>query len=221
MAVTDWINLPTKRNGGIVQPEHVIEIQDAVNVIEGAITGGSDDVDLLSASTKFIYASTAKQVGITWSTQGLTLYGQRQPTSAVSGTTLAPTFAQSGYQFHLARAAGTAITLPDLLNASNNDPYFYDFFFRVSVSGGSTTITCGGSDLFYGNLFAIDTDSSNALVADGPNQSSHHIATFNGSTQGGLIGTHLRATSVIGGAVQGWLLEGYNRHSGNFATIFS
>lgn len=218
---TDWINLPTKRNGGKVQPEHVIEIQTAVGVVQDAVGGGSGAVDLTSASSKFIYASTAKDIGVFMNSEGVLITGQRTATFAAAGTTLAPTFAQSGMQFHLARAAGTAVTLPDLLNASSNNPYWYDFFFRASVSGGTSSIACGGSDLFYGGIVAQDTDSSNALVGDSPNQTSHKTMSFNGTTQGGLIGTHIRVTSVIGGAVQGWLVEGMNRHSGNFLTIFS
>lgn len=133
--------------------------------------------------------------------------------TAVTAATLAPAVADSGTLYALNRAAGIAVSLP-----SPAAGMWYEFFFLASVTSNTTTFTALTGDLLYGGVVAVDTDSSDAVVHDDPDMTDDLIATFNGSTQGGLVGTRLKFTAINNVA---WLVEGVNRHSGNFATIFS
>lgn len=147
---------------------------------------------------------------------GGTILGDRVVTNATAAT-LVPTAAQSGTVFTLNRAAGIAITLPGLTGTAPVGTN-YEFIFATSASGGDTTITAASGDLLFGGVTAVDTDSSNAVVFDDPDGTDDLIMTFNGGTQGGLVGTIIRVVALT---ATSWHVSGFNRHSSNFATIFS
>lgn len=124
---------------------------------------------------------------------------------------------ESGALFLFNKADGIAVTLPAIAPGLT-----YEFFFQTAAAGGSTTITAASGDLLLGTLLMNDTDSSNAVTGARPDGSDDLIMTFNGGTQGGLIGTHIKIEAVGKFGIDGrWVVSGISHHSSNVATPFS
>lgn len=140
----------------------------------------------------------------------------KAPVETVTASSLAVTLADAGKIYLLNRAAGIAVTLPALAAADVGT--FVEFIFVASVTSNTTTITAQTGDLLTGLVVGCDTDTSNAVFLDDPDGSDDLIATFNGGTQGGLVGTRLRFMATT---ETQWNVTGFNRQSGAVATIFS
>ena len=137
---------------------------------------------------------------------------------AATAATQALTKADSGSLVILDRAAGVAVTLPVLSDATTNG-VFFDFIVLTSASGGNYTITSGeAADLYIGGVVNIDTDTGNAVAYFSPDVSDDRVITFNGTTTGGLLGTSCRVTAL---SASRWNVEGIAKGNGTVATPFS
>lgn len=123
-----------------------------------------------------------------------------------------------GTLFLCNKAASLAITLPSLENIDVGTNF--TFYYQTSVAGGSSTITAQSGDLLLACSIVTnwDTDSSNVAAFYSPNGSSHLVTTFNGSTQGGLLGTWVTYTAITS---VGWLVKGETYATSTVATPFS
>jgi len=128
-------------------------------------------------------------------------------------------------------AANVVITLPTI-NAStdpsssgpgtdpntlNNEGVMYTIWVPTTISTSSLKIGTDGTDKFYGTLFGIDTDSSNALVAYTP-ASTNDFINLNGSTTGGVAGTWIQITAL---AALKYAVSGNVLGTGTVATPFA
>lgn len=111
----------------------------------------------------------------------------------------------------LDRAAGIVVTLP-----TAQPGVTFDFVATTSVTSNNyKVITGAATELLIGEVISDDTDSSDAVAIFPANGSTHIAVTMNGTTTGGLIGTHLRFTCL---SATKWLVEGVNKGSGTVAT---
>lgn len=118
---------------------------------------------------------------------------------------------QSGALILLDTAAGSIATLPTPAVG-----LYFDFAVSVSVTSNShiiTTATTASEFLSGGLQMMIDTTA----VSEGQflNGTSHITLTHNGSTTGGLIGTHYRFTAI---STTVWDVTGLCAGSGTLAT---
>ncbi len=135
----------------------------------------------------------------------------------LTGATKTVDASESGCLFLFNKADGIAVTLPAIAPGLK-----FRFLFQTAASGGSTTITAATGDLLIGGLFMVDTDSSNAVTHVAPDVSDDLIMTFNGGTQGGLVGTYVEIEAIGKFGIDGrWLVTGLSRHTSNVATPFS
>jgi hypothetical protein len=188
-----------------------------LNTLENASIGGTLAVTgatTLSSTLAVTGASTFTGVA-TFTAAPVFSAGVAQTVTNQTAATLAPAATASGTLYTLNKADGVAVTLPALAGASG---VAFEFVFVTAAAGGNTTITAATGDLLIGGVTAVDTDTSNAVVFDDPDGTDDLIMTFNGTDQGGLAGTYVK---VVGISATRWLVTGQNRHSGNFATIFS
>jgi hypothetical protein len=114
------------------------------------------------------------------------------------------------------RAAGITFTLPAAEGTGN----IYRFFTAVTVTSNDNIIqVANATDEFLGNLFQIDTDTSDAVAAypclDGD---GFDTITLNGSTKGGIMGDLITIIDVASGK---FALEGTVLCSGTPATPLS
>lgn len=137
-------------------------------------------------------------------------------TEIISATeeTLALTNEDSGKTIVLARAAGIAITLPAFPEIGVN----FKFVVKTGATTGSYIITASELTdnyiLFKGGVSLVDSDSGDTHtypIGDGNDNSIE----LNGTTQGGLIGSWLKAEYLAEGC---WFLSGAVRGSGTVAT---
>lgn len=140
----------------------------------------------------------------------------RRPVETVTAATRALTARDSGSLFLLNRAAGQAITLPAITGAEQG--LEFEFYVLGSITSNTTTITAQSGDLLRGHVESIDTDTSNAHAYYAPDGTDDLIMTLNGSTQGGLVRTHVRFRATDAGQ---WLVTGQVMASGTPATPFS
>jgi hypothetical protein len=144
-------------------------------------------------------------VGTVWS------YGPSIETAAVTvggGSGVPKTYITNS-------ATGFALTLP----AATGTGHAYRFVIGVTVTSGSMTIACAGTDEFAGVIYQVDTDTTDtvaaypALAAD-----NFDVITLNGSTTGGLAGDWFEVVDVASGV---WALMGYSNGTGTVATPLS
>jgi len=122
---------------------------------------------------------------------------------------------ESGSTIALDRAAGIVLTLP----AACTTGTWYEFVVNTSVTSNSyKVITGAGTELLIGEVISIDTDTSNAVAAFTGNGSTHIAVTMNGTTTGGLKGTHFIAKKT---SSTQWVIKGSNQGSGTVATPFA
>lgn len=131
-----------------------------------------------------------------------------------SGATVTLTQAQSGSTIIMDRAAGIIFTLPAPVVGTT-------FAFEVLVSVTSNNykiITNAGTVFLLGSLMNIDTDSSNAVAAWTADGSTIVAITMNGTTTGGLKGTHIEVKCI---SATEWMVTGIDQGSGTVATPFA
>lgn len=170
---------------------NVLQKSDVPSIKE-AILEGASDADMV------LNTLVAKQNVITANTATLIL-----------------TEAQSGSLVLLSRAAGSVVTLPTPAAGT-----YYDFVVATTVTSNAYTVATAidTTQFIGGQVFGIDTDSSNALVAYSANGTTHVEITMNGTSTGGRIGTsfRLKATSATI-----WQIDGVVNGSGAVSTPFA
>lgn len=97
----------------------------------------------------------------------------------------------AGHIVTLNRAAGIAVTLPAATGTGNK----YELLINTLITSNTTTITTGAGDFLSGLVLAA-RQSSGLVTAYMLNGSSNHILTFNGSTQGGVVGDKISLVDV-------------------------
>lgn len=128
------------------------------------------------------------------------------------GATATLLSSQCGSTVLLDRAAGIVVTLP-----APSVGCFFDFVVTTSVTSSAYKFSTAtqGTDFIVGTYIDIDTDTSNATLGMSCNGSTHDNFSMNGTTTGGLIGSHFRLTAVTSTL---WLVEGVQEGSGAVAT---
>lgn len=111
----------------------------------------------------------------------------------------------------LNRATGVAVALPAATGTGNR----YTFFVGTTMSGGSTTITTNGSDVYNGNVVQIKTSDGSIK---GYTAATSTVITLDGSTQGGVKGDLIE---LIDQATGVWSLKALTSASGSVATPLS
>lgn len=142
-------------------------------------------------------------------------YSAIQSSASLGGSPVTLTAAQCGGAFALDAATGVVYILPSTLPAAGCT---YDFYVTTSVTSNSHEIESGNAAHFFqGSPFMLSATAT-ALFTGTCNGSSHIAYKTNGTTTGGLIGTHLRAVVLSATNV---LLDGWNFGSGSLATACS
>lgn len=114
----------------------------------------------------------------------------------------------------LDRATGIVVTLPLAVPG-----LVYDFIVTTTVTSNSyKVITGAATELLIGGYTNVDTDTSNAVAVFTGNGSTHIAVTQNGTTTGGVAGTHLRFTCL---SSTRWMVEGIVQGTGVVATAFA
>lgn len=102
-------------------------------------------------------------------------------------------------------------------NTVNNLGVVYTIWVPTTIATSSLKIGTNGTDKYYGTIFGIDTDSSNALVAYTAGTDNDFI-NFNGGTTGGVIGTWV---SIFALASAKYMVQGVALGTGSVATPFA
>jgi hypothetical protein len=127
--------------------------------------------------------------------------------------TIALTAEDSGKTILLNRAAGCDVTLP-----ASTPGLTFNFLVIASVTSNDYSINGKvATDLFIGGVASDDTDTSNAARFFNADGSDDDVMSMNGTTTGGLIGSHFKVTCV---AASRWLIQGVNKGSSTVATPF-
>lgn len=135
-----------------------------------------------------------------------------------SGATATLTAQQSGSTVLFDRAAGIVFTLPVPQIGLR-----YRFYATVAVTSNAyKIITDTGTTLLIGNVVS-NTAAATPGANDGPktfaaNGTSHIAISMDGSTKGGLIGTHIELVCV---SSTQWAVNGILLASGTIATPFA
>lgn len=138
------------------------------------------------------------------------------PTVKTGAYTL--TTADSGSIIGLSAAAGQAITLP----AASGSGSIYRFVVITTITSNTTTIkVANASDVMAGVATmgsAGGTSLSTGTTSTGAVSSQSDTITFNGTTQGGIIGTYV---DVLDAAANLFVVEVHGVASGIAVTPFS
>lgn len=140
---------------------------------------------------------------------GAATVGERRPVTASGGTTRTLTAANSGSINLFDSAAGIAYTLP-----ATAVGLFYDFVTTTTQTSSAHSIVTPASSFLTGGINMM-IDTSATTLACAANGTSHTTVSTNGTTTGGIIGTHYRATAVTSTK---WALSGVIFGSGSIAT---
>lgn len=110
-------------------------------------------------------------------------------------------------------ATGTAFALPAATGTGN----VYRLITKLSLSGGSTVVSCTPlTDVFLGMAWVM-SDNSQAVLAYLP-AATDNTLTLNGSTQGGYLGHLLEFRDIASGI---WEVQSFGKATGSEATPFS
>lgn len=123
------------------------------------------------------------------------------------------TAAQSGALCIFNVAAATLFTLPAPVVGLN-----FEFYTAVTATGNHKVITDAGTTFIGGSLVNVDDDSSNAVAAWDGDGTTNVAITQNGTTTGGLIGSHFKLTCVKSTL---WVASGIIRGNGIVATPYA
>ena len=142
----------------------------------------------------------------------------RKPVIQVTSTTSAPTAAEDGSIFlFLANGGAHAITLPTCAAGLT-----YEFIVQTTATANQV-ITTATADKLYGSVLrTVDglsaTHDATHTQVDSNTGTNDNTFTMNATTQGGIIGTHIK---VIGMKANAWYITGTNIGSGTQITCFS
>jgi hypothetical protein len=154
--------------------------------------------------------------------QNLQVEGKTELSGAVTMTDLAPTYsvvtaatltAVPGNEYMINRAAGVAITLPQVHAGAV-------IIFHIGITVTSdTVITATAGDLMSGYAFIEDNDNAadNDKAYFAP-VTSFLVMTLNGTTTGGLIGDCI---TLVGISSTEWRVRSVLKGTGTIATPFS
>lgn len=137
--------------------------------------------------------------------------------SVITGATTLTT-AQSGSICLWNTAAGYTFTLPAI--TADTVGTWFDFLVTTTVtSSNHKLITDAATTFLKGSLFMAVEDTTPG-ANPGPkdflfNGTTHVACTMNGSTTGGLFGTHIRVVAI---STTQWAIVGYVKGSGTIAT---
>lgn len=107
-------------------------------------------------------------------------------------------------------AAAQTITLPAATGSGN----IYRVFFNVTASGNKVIQVASSSDIMQGAI-GMSTDAAGVTI---PTASTSDTITLNGSTTGGVKGSHVELQDVASGV---WRVSGFLVSTGAEATPFS
>jgi len=136
-----------------------------------------------------------------------------QSSASLGGTPVTLTAAQCGQAFALDAATGVVYLMP-----ATQAPVgcTYDFYVTVSVTSNSHEIeTNNAAHFFQGGPALIAAAATSLFTCNG---TTHIAFKTNGTTTGGLVGSHIRVV-VVSSTVSN--LEGVNAGSGTLATACS
>ena len=130
--------------------------------------------------------------------------------------TLVPTAAQSGTTFIFDGTACT-VTLPTCAAG-----LFYDFLFHTTQTGNAI-VTTATNDKISGGFIKTTAALNDTNLADTTTivdaiPATTNTLTFNGTTTGGVIGSHIR---ILGMAALKWHVSGFVIGSGTIVTAAS
>lgn len=167
--------------------------------------GGADSVAYLAASQAF----TNK----TLSSGNFIGYPAVQSSASLGGSPVTLTAAQCGQAFALDASTGVVYIMPSTFPTAGCT---YDFFVTVSVTSNAHEIESGNAAHFLGGSPLMVAAAATAIFQC--NGTTHIAYKTNGTTTGGLIGTHIRVTVLS--ATLAWT-DGLNAGSGTLATACS
>jgi hypothetical protein len=107
----------------------------------------------------------------------------------------------------LDKATGVAVTMP----AATGSGARLKFINKTLISGGTTTLTRAGSDVYYANIFQL----KNAAAVATYSSTTATVFTLDGSTKGGVAGESWEMIDMASGI---WLLNATLTASGTVAT---
>jgi hypothetical protein len=120
-----------------------------------------------------------------------------------------------GRTIYLDQATGSAATLP----AATGSGTKFRIVVSTTVTSGSSTIACAGTDEFAGVVYQVDTDTSDTVVAyPALAADDFDVITMNGTTTGGLQGDWYEVEDISTGV---WALLGYQNANGTVLTPLS
>tara|TARA_R110002051_G_scaffold109973_1_gene182642 strand:- start:1738 stop:2250 length:513 start_codon:yes stop_codon:yes gene_type:complete len=139
----------------------------------------------------------------------------RKPVVDLDATTYAPTAAESGTTFTFDGTA-CAVTLPQAAIG-------LEYTFVFAATAASNSITTQSADGFAGALLTTtaafnETNLTNTTSVVDSWATTIDTLTFNGTTQGGLLGTRIDVFAVTALI---WQVSGHNIGSGTLVTVAS
>lgn len=134
------------------------------------------------------------------------------PASITSATQTVNPKSHANRVIVLDRAAGIAVTLP----AATGTGHAYNFFVKTTFTGSSTIKVANATDVMSG--YATLLQDAADTVASFETAATSDTITMNGSTTGGLLGTHIHLIDVASGL---WAVEMTGAATGIEATPFS
>lgn len=164
-------------------------------------------------SADYAMTGTWSGVNVSGGTSPLDGFNARAEVISGSGATATLTQAQSGAVVLFDRAAGIIFTLPTPVVG-----IYYDFIVTVTITAANAEIDTSAATVFMlGNV----NSQIDATATDKPffaNGTSIVKVQMNGTTTGGIKGTHLRVTCVSSTV---WNVTGMLAASGALATPFA
>lgn len=134
----------------------------------------------------------------------------KKPVTVTDATVSITEENHQGTVVNLSRAAGIVATLPEAVGSGHE----YEFFVLTTVTSNAYTIAALTTDIIQGGV-AVSTDAAGVTVLTAADSDK---ISMNGSTTGGLIGSHVRLKDVADGI---WRVEGFLRSTGAEATPFA
>lgn len=191
-------------NGLIEQYVQVVKLR-GLNTDKNTDLGGTLDVN-----GAVVLDSTLLVTGA--ATFSSTQTGLKRPVTASGGTTRTLTAANSGSVNLFDSAAGIAYTLP-----ATAVGLYYDFVTSVTQTSSAHSVTTPASSFIVGSVLQGAAASATVLLSVA-NGTSHTVISTNGTTTGGVIGSHYRLTAI---SATVWEISGFVIGTGTHATPFA